>query len=120
MIMEGHIVLFPFPHANQTDGALRPALVLRRCPGPYKDWLVCMISLQVRHAISEIDEIVHSSEPEFFQTGQKQTSLIRATRLAIVAESMLQGIIGNIDEQRLARIQTRIASWISQPMRAVG
>jgi hypothetical protein len=51
-----------------------------------------MISLQVRHAISGIDEIVHSSEPEFFQTELKQTSLIRATRLAIVAENMLQGI----------------------------
>ncbi len=120
MITEGHIVLFPFPHANQAPGTLRPALVLRGCPGPHRDWLVCMISLQVRHAISGIDEIVQASEPDFFQTGLKQTSLIRATRLAIVTENMLQGIIGKLDSQRLVRIQTRIASWISKPLRVVG
>lgn len=116
MITEGQIVLFPFPHANQAAATLRPALVIRRCPGPYSDWLICMISLQVRHEVSGIDEIVHVSEPDFLQTGLKQTSLIRATRLAVVAENMLQGAIGKLEANRLARIQTRIASWISKSL----
>ncbi len=113
MITEGQIVLFRFPQADLTAGTLRPALVVRECPGPYSDWLICMISLQIHQEISGIDDIIHATDPVFARTGLKQTSLIRATRLAIVAENMLRGAIGNLDAKRLARIQMRIASWIS-------
>jgi len=44
MIREGSIVLFRFPQTDQTQGKLRPALVLRKLPGPYGDWLICMVS----------------------------------------------------------------------------
>ena len=40
MISEGQIVLFRFPQANQQAGKLRPALVLRKLPGRYEDWLI--------------------------------------------------------------------------------
>lgn len=42
MIFEGQIVLFRFPQTDQTEGKLRPALVLRRLPGKFDDWLICM------------------------------------------------------------------------------
>jgi mRNA interferase MazF len=40
MIQEGQIVLFRFPYADQKDGKLRPALVVRQLPGAYDDWLI--------------------------------------------------------------------------------
>jgi len=40
MIAEGQTVLFRFPQTGQTEGKLRPALVLRRLPGQYNDWLI--------------------------------------------------------------------------------
>ncbi len=51
MIRDGKIVLFRFPQTNQTTGKLRPALVLRKLPGPYDDWLICMVSTQLSQGI---------------------------------------------------------------------
>jgi mRNA interferase MazF len=47
MIREGQVVLFRFPQTNQTAGKLRPALIIRKVPGPHDDWLICMISSQL-------------------------------------------------------------------------
>ena len=113
MILEGQIVLFPFPETGQTSGKLRPALVLRRCPGTHDDWLICMISSQLRHEIMGIDEVVRQDDRDFAQTGLKLASVIRATRLAVVASDMLQGSIGTFPDARLDRIRRRIAGWIT-------
>nr|VFK22504.1 MAG: mRNA interferase MazF [Candidatus Kentron sp. MB]VFK28835.1 MAG: mRNA interferase MazF [Candidatus Kentron sp. MB]VFK74116.1 MAG: mRNA interferase MazF [Candidatus Kentron sp. MB] len=113
MIKEGRIVLFPFPQTDRTTGKLRPALVLRRCPGPHDDWLICMISSQLRHEIPGVDTILHPDDADFAQTGLKLPSVIRVTRLAVVASSMLQGAIGSMPNRRLNRIRQSIADWIS-------
>jgi mRNA interferase MazF len=42
----------------------------------------------------------------------KVASVIRVARLAVVSEDMLVGHIGEIGEERLRRIQRRLASWI--------
>lgn len=52
MIAEGQVVLFRFPQTDQTEGSLRPALVLRQLPGQYNDWLICMISSQLHQTIA--------------------------------------------------------------------
>lgn len=112
MIGEGHIVLFAFPQTNLPDGKMRPALVLRKCPGPFDDWLVCMISSQLRHELEGVDEVILQNDPDFPQTGLKVDSVIRATRLAVVASGILQGSIGSLPPHRLASIQKRVARWI--------
>ena len=40
MVAEGHTVLFKFPQTDQQEGKLRPALVIRKMPGQYDDWLL--------------------------------------------------------------------------------
>lgn len=40
MITEGQVVLIKFPQTNQTGENLRPALVLRKLPGKFNDWLM--------------------------------------------------------------------------------
>ena len=62
MKQAGQVVLFRFPHADLEEGKLRPALLLRRLPGEYDDWLTCMISSQVRHYIPEFDEIIVTTQ----------------------------------------------------------
>nr|VFK24803.1 MAG: mRNA interferase MazF [Candidatus Kentron sp. LPFa]VFK35827.1 MAG: mRNA interferase MazF [Candidatus Kentron sp. LPFa] len=113
MIEEGRIVLFPFPRTDQATGKLRPALVLRRCPGPHDDWLICMISSQLRHEIPGMDTVLHQDDADFAQTGLKLPSVIRVTRLAVVASSMLQGAIESMPDPQLSRIRRSIADWIS-------
>lgn len=80
MIKEGQIVLFSFPRTDQASGKLRPALVLRRCPGAYDDWLISMVSSQLRQTISGVDEIINPEDNDFPQTGLKLASVVRDTR----------------------------------------
>ena len=113
MIQEGHIVLFPFPQTDQATGKLRPALVLRRCPGPHDDWLICMISSQLRHEMAGIDDVIRPADSDFAQIGLKLASVIRTTRLAVVAAGILEGTIGTLPKARLDRIRQNLADWIS-------
>jgi len=84
MIQAGNIVLFRFPKTNQSRGKLRPALILRKLPGLYDDWLICMISTQLSQQIDGLDE-----------------------------QSIFVGSIGGISPERLSRIKTSLANWIN-------
>lgn len=112
MISDGQIVLFPFPQTDQEAGKLRPALILRRCPGSHDDWLICMISSQLRHTSPNMDEVVREGDADFAASGLKLTSVIRTTRLAIVSGDLLQGSIGTLGVERLQRIRRNLARWI--------
>jgi mRNA interferase MazF len=61
----GQVVVFRFPQTDLTAGKIRPAIVLGKVPGKYDDWLVCMISSQVRHYIAGFDEIVKAEDGDF-------------------------------------------------------
>ncbi len=112
MIKEGQIVLFAFPQTDQASGKLRPALVLRRCPGTHDDWLISMVSSQLRQTIPGVDKIINPQDSDFPQTGLKMASVVRVTRIAVVASGTLQGTIGFISNTRLEQIRRRIAGWI--------
>jgi mRNA interferase MazF len=112
MITEGQIVLFRFPQSCQTEAKLRPALVLRRLPGQYNDWLICMISSQLHQKIPDFDEVITPTDLDFQQSGLKLASVIRISRLAVVDNDILLGKLGQIDTQRLSRIKRRLANWI--------
>lgn len=94
-------------------GKLRPALVLRALPGSQDDWLVCMISTQLRHEVPGVDEVIRDTDSDFPQTGLKVTSLVRVPRIAVVSADLFHGAIGNLAGERLERVRTRLAQWIS-------
>jgi mRNA interferase MazF len=112
MKQAGQIVLFRFPHTSLEEGKLRPALLLGKLPSEYDDWLICMISSQIRHAISDFDEIVREDDNDFADSGLKASSLIRVGRLAVVDGEILLGAIGQIATDRLQRIKGRLAEWL--------
>jgi mRNA interferase MazF len=112
MKQAGQIVLFRFPQTDLEEGKLRPALLLGKLPGEYDDWLICMVSSQMRHAIPEFDEIVQEDDPDFAQSGLKVSSIIRIGRLAAVQGEILLGAIGQIAPERLQRIKGRLAEWL--------
>ena len=112
MIEEGQIVLFRFPQSDFRRGKVRPALVIRRLPGDYDDWLICMISSQL-FQVTEADEIIEPKDGDFKQSGLKVASVIRSSRLAVVEGAMLEGAIGQISKERLRRVKAKIARWIA-------
>ena len=110
----GQIVLFKFPQTNLARGKLRPALLIGRFPGPYDDWLICMISSQMRHYVEGFDEIIGEGDVDFSRSGLKTSSLIRVGRVAVVEGRMLLGSIGEIAPERLRRIKTKLADWLTR------
>lgn len=113
MIHEGQVVLFHFPQTNRDAGKLRPALVLRKLPGRYDDWLICMISSQLSQMIFGLDEVVSSADSDFAESGLKTDSAIRISRLAVADKSIFCGAIGGISSERLSRIKKSLVGWIA-------
>lgn len=112
MIHEGQVVLFRFPHPDQTTNKLRPALILSKLPGYQNDWLVCMISTQLSQEVKGFDELIQPTDSDFATSGLKRPSLIRIGRIAVTHQSILQGAIGEIDDQRLQRIRRKLSDWL--------
>lgn len=112
MIKEGQIVLFKFPQTDQTIGKFRPALILRKLPGKFDDWLICMISSQLHQFESELDEIITADANDFTDSGLKLPSVIRASRLAVVNQKILLGQLGYISDERLRRLKHNLSQWI--------
>ena len=110
----GQIVLFEFPQTNMGQGKLRPALLLGKLPGPYDDWLICMISSQLQQYIKGFDEIVNEDDDDFSDSGLKTSSVIRIGRVAVVEGKILLGSIGKIKTKRLKRIKENFAKWITK------
>ncbi len=112
MIHEGQVVLLRFPQTDQAAAKLRPALVIRKLPGPHRDWLICMVSSQLTQAVPEFDEVVGSADFDFVASGLKTPSVIRISRLAVVEEEVLLGAIGEVSADRVSRIKRRLSQWI--------
>ena len=112
MISEGDILLFRFPQSNLGIGKLRPALLIKRIHGGFDDCLVCMISTQTRHQIPDLEVVLPETMPGFDKTGLKKESLIRTTRLAVVAPSVFTGKLGTLPAETFDDIRNRLAEWI--------
>ena len=112
MIQEGHVVLFKFPQTDQIPGKYRPALVIRKLPGKYDDWLICMISSQLSQQIVDFDEILREGDTDFDVSGLKTASLIRISRLAVVNKAVLLGAVGSIGLARLSSIKNKLSKWL--------
>ncbi len=112
MIAEGQIVLFRFPQTDQEAGKLRPALVLRKLPGQYDDWLICMISSRLEQGIMDFDEVITHGDVDFDESGLKMPSLLRISRLAVVNGEILLGKLGQVEDRRLVRIKQRLSEWV--------
>ncbi len=109
MKQAGQVVLFRFPRTDLEEGKLRPALLLGRLPGEYDDWLLCMISSQLRHCIAGFDEVIQEGDLDFAESGLKVSSVIRVGRLAVVEGEVVVGAVGQIATERLQGIRSRLA-----------
>lgn len=87
----GQIVPFRFPHTDLAEGKFGPALLLGKLPGPYDDWLICMVSSQTRHLIEGFDELVQTGDPGFDQSHPRVISVVRVGRFAVVDGGTLVG-----------------------------
>jgi len=71
-----------------------------------------MISTRTHQAVAGLDEVLAAADPEFPGSGLRRASVIRVTRLAVVAGGILHGSIGQQSAARLQSIRARLADWI--------
>jgi mRNA interferase MazF len=112
MSLEGRVVLLRFPRTDRSHGKLRPAVVIRKVPGRYEDWLICMVSSNLGQALPDFDEVLLEDAEDFQSSGLKRSSVIRISRLAVVEKSQLMGTIGQIPTYRLQRVRRRLTDWL--------
>ncbi len=114
IVQDGQAFLIRFPEPDQSIGKLRPVLVVRRLPGRYDDWLVCLISSNLSERVPGFDELVRDTDEDFASSGLKTTSLIRIARLATVVQRNLIGPIGRVSDERLRTVKNRLSRWITE------
>ena len=112
MTQAGQVAILRFPHADLAPGRPRPVLLITPVPGPYDDWLICMISTQLQQALATFDEVLDEHADDFLRSGLKGARVIRLARLAVVSTDLFIGAIGEINSERLQRIRQKIADWI--------
>ncbi len=107
---EGDIILANLP---QSDGnfKLRPVLLLKELPG-YNDFLVCGISTQLHQLIRNFDELIDEKNNNFFQSGLRQSSIIRLGFLAVIPGNRIPGSIGKIDSTLHKNLLERLAKFL--------
>jgi mRNA interferase MazF len=110
----GQVVLFNFPQTDLLLGKLRPVLLIGKLPGPYGDWLICMISSQIGQCVEGFDEIIHEGDSDFAPSGLKATSLVRVGRLAVAESGTLIGSVGDIAPDRLRRLNANLMRWLTE------
>ena len=114
MMEPGQVVLFRFPNTNLQEGKMRPALIVAKVPGKFDDWLTCAISTQLHQQIPNFDEIIKESDEDYTLSGLKSESLIRVGRLGVLEGSVFEGTIGKITPERLSRIKSQLAKWLTE------
>ncbi len=76
----GHMALIRFPQVDLAPGKPRPVLLIGPVPGPYEDWLVCMVSTQLHQALAGFDEVINREASDFQHSGIKVASVVRVAR----------------------------------------
>ena len=108
---EGDIVLADIPQVDGTS-KIRPVLLLRQLPPPYKDYLVCGISSQLHQKIDDFDEPVMEHDEDFKNSGLVKDSIIRLSFLAVLSKKLIAGTIGQISKERHKKIIQRLSGYL--------
>jgi len=109
----GDIVIAPFSHTDLTEGKNRPILLLASLPNYIGDWLACMITSQLHHYTDGLDVVLSESDADFHSSSLKTSSLIRVTRLMVIAEDQMVGAIGEISPVRYEQVKLNLIGWLS-------
>ena len=98
--------LVHFPFSDLTSTKLRPALVLAE----HRSELI-ILGIFSKIPVGTLPEtwvLASDTHPDFFQTGLKKTSLIRADKIATVHESVFQRQLGILPSDMLVLVQSAL------------
>lgn len=79
---------------------------------PFSDYLICGISTQLRHFVSQLDEIVAFGDADFATSGLRNDSPLRVGYLMSYPSERFTGVIGEISSERLARLLNKLSDFL--------
>ena len=94
-LVEGDIVVVPFPFSNLTESKRRPALILAVLPGD--DLILCQITSKARYDKYSVPLLA----PDFRSGSLKLASFIRPNKLLTTDKAVVLYRIATITKEKL-------------------
>lgn len=106
---KGDIVLIEYPFTDLSSTKLRPAVVVSsdKFTNQGEDAIFVCISSQPKNA-QTFDLLFNSSDPEFFESGLKKTSLIRIGKIICLSKNLASRLLGKAGPNTMARIRGKL------------
>jgi mRNA interferase MazF len=79
---------------------------------PYRDFLVCGVSSQLRQHVTNFDEITSPSDSDFVSNGLISEAVIRLGFLAVLPQNRVAGAIGEISSKRHRRLLKTLSDYL--------
>lgn len=94
-LSKGAIVLVEFPFTDLSQTKLRPAIVLSVTTS-FDEITLCFVSSQNVEALELNEFALHTTEPEFAETGLRVASKVRVTRITTLNSQLIRRRLGKL------------------------
>jgi mRNA interferase MazF len=105
-LKRGSVVLVRYPFTDLSSAKVRPAVVLT--PEPFlsraDDILLLFISSVIPADPLPSDFVLSPQHPSFPGTGLKYPSVFRGHKITVLQKSLVQRVLGELDDEVLARL----------------
>ena len=113
----GEIVLIPFPFTDLSRRKARPAVVI----SPYRfnrhsqDVILVAISSKVPAMPNQFEVTIERSDVGFATTGLRVSSVIKASKLVTLKQSLIHVTLGKLPPYILLELNQRVARAVGLP-----
>ena len=110
---KGDVVLISFPFTDLSNAKVRPALVISN-----ESYNVCQDDIVLLLITSKVDNIhtddylLKSDNPEFTDTGLKQSSVFRTSKIQTLKKTLLMRNLGVVGTSTLSEIDNRLRKFL--------
>ena len=106
-LQKGDVVLAHFPFSDLLQTKLRPAIVL--CLSIVnQEVTICFITSKNVNTLSTDEFLIQPSDHNFLETGLKEVSKVRVTKIVTVERKLITRKLGNLDKGYRSTLNTII------------
>jgi len=106
---KGDIVLIKYPFTDLSSTKVRPAVVVSsdKFTNRGEDAIFVCISSQTKNA-QPFDLLFNSSDPEFSDSGLKESSLIRIGKIICLSKNLASQFLGKVGPNTMTKMRRKI------------
>ena len=110
IVKRGSVVLVRYPFTDLTGTKVRPAVILTpdKLLGKLDDVLCLFISSSIPKDLLPTDFVLEVTHPSFLKTGLKYRSVFRTHKLALLQNSLVLRVLGEMDRSLMDEVNQRL------------